>query len=180
MRPLLPLTLRTTFDSKLFVWYIFEKLNNGHYDAICEDQVGRFRPQRLLKFEGAKCSKSVRFFWRFLQRRNQNKNNARKALRSTERVFKLAFLPFTINMNIVMYAVLFFVICKWFSYDHSQVHRDLFRWGRSEHLHGVRTRGLHCLHTCSVRFLFFGLLLFSVFLIYFLLNNIFRWIALGY
>lgn len=112
MRPLLPLTLRTTFDSKLFVWYIFEKLNNGHYDAICEDQVGRFRPQRLLKFEGAKCSKSVRFFCRFLQRRNQNKNNARKALRSTERVFKLAFLPFTINMKFVMYAVLFFVICK--------------------------------------------------------------------
>ena len=33
MRVLLTLTLKKSFRSKFFVWYIFEKLNNGRYDA---------------------------------------------------------------------------------------------------------------------------------------------------
>ena len=33
MRLVLTLTLKRSFRSNFFVWYIFEKLNNGRYDA---------------------------------------------------------------------------------------------------------------------------------------------------
>ena len=58
MRLLLAVTLRRSFRSKAFVWYIFGMLNIGRYDVICEDPGGRFRLQRLFKFKGSKCPKS--------------------------------------------------------------------------------------------------------------------------